>query len=69
VVERITVIKIRGSKRIGDKNSSFQIKGGANLAKQTDGVIRTLTDRRNLLRKRKIRIKDDTKITSKISRR
>ena len=27
IVERVTVIKIRGGKRISQKNSSFQIKG------------------------------------------
>ena len=57
IVERVTVIKVSGGKRISRKDSSFQIKRGANLAKKTNGVIRALTDRRNFFRERKIRTK------------
>ena len=68
MIERVTIIKTRGGKRISHKNRSFQIKGGAILAKETNGVIRALSDRRDLLRNPEVRIKDDTKITDRISR-
>ena len=66
--KRVTVINFGMNERCGDSRSCSAIHSTANTAKVANIEKAGFGDTRDMLSKRKIFIKDDTKVTSRINR-